>query len=137
MFFPKKVKFKKPHKNFHRLKENKVFLLTKGVFGLKSIENKELNIKQLESVKKTFLKKNNRQIKIWVNVFTDKIKTKKPLENRMGKGKGNFNYWFFFIRTGFIIFEFSSYDNQKLDFKTYKNIAKKLPLKTKLIFKNF
>ena len=137
MFYPKKVNFKKSHKNFHKAKENKMLLLSKGVFGLKSIENKELNFKQIESVKKTFLKKSNRQIKIWVNIFPHFPKTKKPLERRMGKGKGNFDYWYFFVKTGRILFEFDSFNNQKLDFIIYKNMTKKLPVKTIIVFKNF
>ena len=55
----------------------------------------------------------------------------------MGKGKGNFDYWYFFVKTGRILFEFDSFNNQKLDFIIYKNMTKKLPVKTIIVFKNF
>ena len=60
MLHPKKVRFKKPHQKCHKTKETKTISLSKGVFGLKSLQNKELNLFQIESIKKVFLKKNNR-----------------------------------------------------------------------------
>nr|YP_009476675.1 ribosomal protein L16 [Storeatula sp. CCMP1868]AVM81168.1 ribosomal protein L16 [Storeatula sp. CCMP1868] len=136
MLFPKKTKFKKSHQKCFRTKETTNLSLSKGNFGLKATQNKETNAKQIESVKKFFIKKSNRTIKIWVNIFPHLPKTKKPLEVRMGKGKGNVEYWYSFVKTGKIVFEFDNL-NKSLKHTIQKSGVQKLPFKTKLIFKKF
>lgn len=136
MLFPKKTRFKKYHQKCYKTKETKNLSLSKGRFGLKSIQNKEFNVKQLEATKKNFLKKGGKNVKIWLNLFPHLPKTKKPLESRMGKGKGNVDYWYFFVKTGKIVFEFDNF-NQHFVQMVRKNGLKKLPFKTKLVFRSF
>lgn len=136
MLFPKKTRFRKYHQKCYKTKETKNLFLSKGKFGLKAVQNKELNAKQLEATRKNFLKKGNKGVKIWLNFFPHFPKTKKPLESRMGKGKGNVDYWYFFVKTGKVLFEFDGF-NQHFIQMVKKNGVKKLPFKTKLIFKNF
>jgi large subunit ribosomal protein L16 len=136
MLFPKKTRFRKYHQKCYRTKENKNLNLSKGTFGLKAIQNQEFNSKQLEATRKNFLKKGGKNVKIWLNLFPHFPKTKKPLESRMGKGKGNVDYWYFFVKTGKIVFEFDNFDQHFVQ-TVKKNGLKKLPFKTKLIFKNY
>lgn len=136
MLAPKKTHFKKFHQKCFKNKETKNLFLSKGKVGLKSIQNKQLTAKQLEALKKSFLKKGGKNVKIWLNVFPHFSKTAKSIESRMGKGKGNVSFFYFFVKTGKIIFEFDSFNLHFI--KTIKkNTIKKLPFKTKLIFKKF
>nr|NP_066459.1 ribosomal protein L16 [Rhodomonas salina]AAG17730.1 ribosomal protein L16 [Rhodomonas salina] len=136
MLLPRKTRFKKYHQKCYKVKENKNLSLSKGNFGLKSIQNKEFNAKQLETARKSFLKKGGKNLKIWFNCFPHFPKTKKAAETRMGKGKGNTDYWYSFIKTGKIIFEFDNFNRHFIQ-TVKKSDAKKLPFKTKLIFKKF
>jgi large subunit ribosomal protein L16 len=136
MLIPKKTRFKKYHQKCYKTKETKNLFLSKGKIGLKAVQNKEFNAKQLEATKKSLLKKGGKNIKIWLNFFPHFPKTKKPLESRMGKGKGNVDYWYFFVKTGKIIFEFDNFNQHFLQV-IKKNGGKKLPFKVKLISKNF
>lgn len=132
---PKKTKFKKYHAIFKRTKETKNLSLSKGNFGVKAIQNRTLTAVQLESIKKNLFKKGGKNIRIWLNVFPHLPKTKKPLESRMGKGKGAINNWYFFVKTGKIVFEFDNY-NRLFISQIRTSSLKKLSFKTKLVFKN-
>ncbi len=136
MLQPRKTRFKKYHQKCYRVKETKSLFLSKGKCGVKAIQNKLLNAKQLEATRKNFSKKGNKNVKVWLNVFPHFSKTKKPLESRMGKGKGNIDSWYFNVKTGRILFEFDNFNENFLE-KIKNTSLKKLPFKTKLIFKNF
>jgi large subunit ribosomal protein L16 len=136
MLIPKKTRFKKYHQKCYKTKETKNLFLSKGRIGLKATQNKEFNVKQLEATRKNLLKKGGKNVKIWLNFFPHFPKTKKPLESRMGKGKGSVDYWYFFVKTGKVIFEFDNFNPHFLQ-TIKKNGGKKLPFKTKLILKNF
>jgi len=136
MLTPKKTRFKKFHQKCYKSRETKNLFLSKGIFGLKSLQNKELKAKQLEALKKSFLKKGGKNVKIWLNLFPHFSKTNKPLESRMGKGKGNISFFYYFVKTGKIIFEFDGFNSHFVKI-VKKNTIKKFPFKTKLIFKNF
>lgn len=136
MLQPRKTRFKKYHQKCYKTKATKNLFLLKNSLGVKSTQNRELNTKQLESIKKEFIKKGNKNIKVWFNIFFHLSKTKKSLESRMGKGKGNIDSWYSFIKTGKIVFEFDNYNKHFLN-QIQKSTLKKLPFKTKLVFKNF
>lgn len=136
MLFPKKFKYKKHYQKIRSSKETSNLFLLKGDFGLKTIQNKEFNGKQIEIIRKMFVKKSSKSVKVWLNIFPHFSKTKKPSENRMGKGKGNINYWYFFVKTGRIVFEFYGCNKLFLN-RIKKSIFCKFPFKTKLIHKKF
>jgi len=136
---PKKIiKLKKSfNPKLLRIKKNSDFLLY-GDYGLKSKLNKLITVTQLESLKKTLIKKIKKIGKLWIRVFPHFFITKKPLEVRMGNGKGNFDKWAVNIKKGMVLFEFKIIDkNLILDFpQLIKECSSKLSFPLKIIKKN-
>ncbi len=106
-----------------------------GDFGLVSLEPGWISAKQIESARITISKKLKKGGKLFLRIFPDKPVTKKPAETRMGKGKGNPEFWVCVIKRNRILFEVS-----ELDAATAKDVLRsasyKLPLKTKIISKS-
>lgn len=132
MYQPKKTKYKKYRKGKINKKTNSLVTLNFGNFGIKALESGRVTGNQLESVRRNIKKKLRKYDKIWINVFPDTPITLKPLEIRMGKGKGNVDYWIAKINPGKILFEVSALD-EKLVIECLKSAANKLPLKTSII----
>ena len=105
MLQPKRTKFRKMHKGRNRglaLRGNKVSF---GEFGLKATDRGRLTARQIEAARRTMTRHIKRGGKIWIRVFPDKPITGKPLEVRMGKGKGNVEYWVALIQPGKVLYE--------------------------------
>ena len=135
---PKTNKLKKTfNPKLLRVKKNSDILLY-GDFGLKSKVNKMISITELESLKKTILKKIKRIGKLWIRVFPHFFLTKKPLEVRMGNGKGNFDKWSVNVSKGIILFEFKIISKDViLDIvQLIKECSSKLSIPLKLIKKD-
>jgi large subunit ribosomal protein L16 len=132
MYQPKKTKYKKYHKGKINQKTNSLVTLNFGDFGLKALESGRITGKQLESVRVNIKRKLRKYDQIWINVFPDTPLTSKPLEVRMGKGKGNVDYWVSKISPGNILFEVTAL-NKKLVLECLKSAANKLPLKTCIV----
>ena len=136
MLSPKKTKYKKTFKG--KLKGNTIrgSKIIYGKYALKVIEETRLNNFQIEAAKKIILKKIKKSGILWTRIFPDIPVTSKPNENRMGKGKGLISHWVSKVKKGQIIFEVSSNillcENRK---KILLLSSKKLPIKTKFIFK--
>lgn len=136
MLSPKKTKYKKTFKG--KLKGNTIrgSKIIYGKCALKVIEETRLNNFQIEAAKKIILKKIKKSGILWTRIFPDIPVTSKPNENRMGKGKGLISHWVSKVKKGQIIFEVSS---NILLCENIKKIlllsSKKLPIKTKFIFK--
>ncbi|MEK7294252.1 MAG: 50S ribosomal protein L16, partial [Nitrospirota bacterium] len=93
MLAPKKVKFRKMQKGRMRGKAYRGGSLTLGEFGLKALEPGWLTSRQIESARIAITRYVKRGGQVWTRIFPDKPITKKPAETRMGKGKGNPEYW--------------------------------------------
>jgi large subunit ribosomal protein L16 len=138
-FIPKKPKFKKQKKgNLKQINRvsnlsNKRYLLKAGTLGLKSLSAKRLNSKIFETLKLTITKLIKKSGKLIIHGFPNTPVTKKPLETRMGKGKGNVNRWIFKIKPGFILCEILTNDIN-VGVLAFKAVQKKLNIKTKIIF---
>jgi len=132
MYQPKKTKYKKYHKGKINQKTNSLVTLNFGDFGLIALESGRITGKQLESVRVNIKRKLRKYDQIWINVFPDTPLTSKPLEVRMGKGKGNVDYWVSKISPGNILFEVTAL-NKKLVLECLKSAANKLPLKTCIV----
>ncbi len=135
---PKLIKLKKSfNPKLLRIKKNSDFLLY-GDFGLKSKISKLITETQLESLKKTLIKKIKKIGKLWIRVFPHFFITKKPLEVRMGNGKGNFDKWAINVRKGMILFEFQIIDKKSvLDIpQLLKECTSKISFPLKIIKKN-
>jgi large subunit ribosomal protein L16 len=100
-----------------------------GEYGLKSISRGRLTARQIESARRTITRHVKRGGKIWIRIFPDKPITKKPLEVRMGKGKGSVEYWVAQIRPGTMLYEIQGV-SEELAREAFTLAAAKLPLKT-------
>ena len=111
LFVPKKTKFKKRQKG-KRLNTinhvNSLFKLPFGKIGLRSVECGHLTSKQINAIKLTINKVIKKKGKLKINIFPNTPISKKPLEVRMGKGKGNVDRWIFKVKSGTLLFEIQS-----------------------------
>jgi large subunit ribosomal protein L16 len=129
---PRKFNFKKRFKKL-KIKKKKEKIIF-GEYALKSLENIKLTAKQIETAKQTINKKLKKLGFVWHRIFPQNPITKKPSEIRMGKGKGAVDHWSAFIYEGTILFEISGI-SKELAIQALTAGAKKLPQKTKIIFK--
>lgn len=105
MLQPKRTKFRKIHKGRNRGLANSGNEVSFGSFGLKATTRGRLTARQIEAARRAMTRHVKRQGKIWIRVFPDKPITEKPLEVRMGKGKGNVEYWVAQIQPGKVLYE--------------------------------
>ncbi|QCI27329.1 50S ribosomal protein L16 [Buchnera aphidicola] len=133
MLQPKKTKFRKMHKGRNRgLVLNSK--LSFGKFGLKAITRGRLTSRQIESARRAITKSMKRQGKLWIRIFPDKPITQKPLEVRMGKGKGSVEYWVALIQPGKILYEIDGL-SEKESKHAFKLGTSKLSVKTVFVNK--
>jgi len=100
-----------------------------GEFGLKSVERGRLTARQIEAARRTISRHVKRGGKIWIRIFPDKPISKKPLEVRMGSGKGSVEYWIAQIKPGTMLYELEGV-SEELAREAFRLAAAKLPLKT-------
>lgn len=105
MLLPKRTKFRKVQKGRNRGLAQTGSSVSFGEFGLKSVDRGNLTSRQIESARRALTRSVKRGGKIWIRVFPDKPITQKPLEVRMGKGKGSVEYWVAQIQPGKILYE--------------------------------
>lgn len=132
MLFPKRTKFRKMHRRDSYKKEFRVYNLSRGEFGIKCMQSGRITAKQLESARKTMVKKMRRIGRILLRVFPDVAITGKPAEVRMGKGKGSLDYWCSNVNSGRILFEFQGV-SRVIAQEVAKLGSRKLPMQTKFI----
>lgn len=132
MLQPKRTKFRKQHKGRNRGMAKGGTEVSFGEFGLKSVERGRLTARQIEAARRTITRCVKRGGKLWIRVFPDKPITKKPLEVRMGKGKGNVEYWVAQIQPGRMLYEIDGI-SEELAREAFKLAAAKLPVKTVFI----
>ena len=132
MLMPKRTKYRKVMKGRNRGKSAKGNALAFGDIALKAVEAGRINSRQIEAARITSTRKIKRQGKIWIRVFPAKPLTAKPLETRMGKGKGAVDQWVMNIKPGRIIFEMAGVDHD-LAREALILAMHKLPFKTKII----
>jgi large subunit ribosomal protein L16 len=134
MLQPKRTKFRKQQKLRNRglaLRGNKVDF---GDFGLKSTSRGRLTSRQIEAGRIAINRHVKRGGKVWIRVFPDKPITEKPLEVRMGKGKGNVEYWVAQVKPGKVLFEIQGV-SEELARSAFSRAAAKLPLLTTFVYK--
>jgi large subunit ribosomal protein L16 len=132
MLMPKKVKFRKQQRGRMRGKAERGSSLTFGEFGLQALEPCWLTARQIEAGRITITRHMKRRGKLWIRTFPWKSVTKKPTEVRMGKGKGDPEFWVDVIRPGKILFEIEGIE-EELARETMRLAAHKLPIKTRFI----
>jgi large subunit ribosomal protein L16 len=103
-----------------------------GSYGLKALEQHWLTDRQIEAARQALTRHMKREGNVWIRVFPDKPITRKPLEVRMGKGKGNLEFWAAVVKPGRILFEVDGVSEQTAK-ESLELAAGKLPIKTKFI----
>ena len=129
---PKKTRFKKYKKGRLRKLDFRSNKLQFGVFGLKALESGCLSARQIEAARQAITRKIKRLGKVWIRVFPDLPITAKPIEVRMGKGKGNVDHWSARVAAGMMLFEVDGV-SEKSASVALRTGAGKLPIKTILI----
>ena len=132
MFQPKRTKYRKQQKGRNRGKAMSGNRVSFGDFGLKATTRGRLTARQIEAARRAITRKVRRGAKIWIRVFPDKPVTKKPLEVRQGKGKGNVEYWVAQIQPGRMLYEIQGVD-ESLAREAFRLAAAKLSVQTAFV----
>ncbi len=129
MLQPKRTKFRKQHKGRNRGKATVGSKVSFGDYGLKATTRGRVTARQIEAARRAITRHVKRGANIWIRVFPDKPITKKPLEVRQGKGKGNVEYWVAQVQPGRMLYEIQGVD-EKLAREAFRLAAAKLPVQT-------
>lgn len=134
MLQPKKTKFRKQQKGRMKGNAERGHVLSNGMFGIKSIHEKGMFItsRQIEAARIAATRYMKREGQLWIKIFPDKPITKKPLEVRMGKGKGAVEYWVAVVKPGRVLFEVGGVPIEVAK-EALRLAAQKLPVKTKFL----
>ncbi len=132
MLMPKKVKYRKQQRGRMKGIATRGQFISFGDYGLMALEPAWITSRQIEAGRiaiNRFIKRNG---KLWIRIFPDKPYTKKPLETRMGKGKGNVEGWVAVVKPGRIMFELEGVTPETAE-EAFLLAAHKLPIKTKIV----
>ena len=132
MLQPKRTKFKKMHKGRNRGLAHRGSKVSFGEFALKATGRGRITARQIEAARRAMTRHVKRGGKIWIRVFPDKPITKKPLEVRMGKGKGAVEYWVCQVRPGKVLYEMEGVP-EEIAREAFELAARKLPIKTTFV----
>lgn len=132
MLMPKRTKFRKQFKGKNRGLAQSGNEVSFGEFGLKSVERGNLTSRQIEAARRAITRRVKRGGKLWIRVFPDTPITQKPLEVRMGKGKGSVEYWVAKIQPGKMLYEIEGV-SEDIAREAFGLAAAKLPVKTTFV----
>ena len=132
MLQPKRSKHRKMQKGRMKGNTKRGATISFGTFGLKALEEVWLTNRQIESARQAMTRHMKREGNVWIRIFPDKPITKKPAEVRMGKGKGNPEYWAAVVQPGRILFEADGVTMQVAK-EAFELAAQKLPIATKFV----
>ena len=132
MLQPKRTKFRKAQKGRMKGLSQRGNQLSNGMFGIKSLDSKFITSRQIEAARIAATRYMKREGQLWIKIFPDKPITKKPLEVRMGKGKGAVEYWAAVVKPGRILFEVGGVPLDVAK-EALRLAAQKLPVKTRFV----
>ena len=132
MLQPKRTKFRKQFKGRNRGLATTGNKVSFGEYGLKAVERGKMTARQIEAARRAMTRHIRRGGKIWIRVFPDVPVSKKPLEVRMGKGKGNVEYWVCKIQPGRVLYEMEGVA-EPIAREAFRLAAAKLPFKTTFV----
>lgn len=132
MLQPKRTKFRKQQKGRNRGIAARGSQVSFGEFGLKCTGRGRLTSRQIEASRRAINRHVKRGGRLWIRVFPDKPVSKKPLEVRMGKGKGNPEYWVALVQPGRMLFEIEGV-NETLAREAFRLASAKLPVSTSFV----
>ena len=132
MLQPKRTKFRKQFKGRNRGLATTGNKVSFGEYGLKAVERGKMTARQIEAARRAMTRHIKRGGKIWIRVFPDVPVSKKPLEVRMGKGKGNVEYWVCKIQPGRVLYEMEGV-HESVAREAFRLAAAKLPFRTTFV----
>ena len=132
MLQPKQTKFRKQSKGRNRGLANTGNKVSFGEYGLKATSRGRITARQIEAARRTITRTVKRGGKMWIRIFPDKPISKKPLEVRQGKGKGNVEYWVSLVQPGKILYEIEGV-TEDMAREAFTLAAAKLPVKTAFV----
>ena len=132
MLMPKKIKHRKQHRGHRRGKALRGSSVSFGEYGLQALDPAWMTSRQIEAARVAMTRHVKRGGKIWIRVFPDKPVTQKPAEVRMGKGKGNPEFWVAVIKPGRILYEMEGVA-EDIAREAMERASRKLPFRTKFV----
>src|SRR4028119_2167724 len=132
MLQPKRTKHRKMHKGRMKGDAKRGTTISFGSFGLKALEDHWITDRQIEAARQALTRHMKREGNVWIRIFPDKPITRKPAEVRMGKGKGNLEFWAAVVKPGRIMFEAEGVPMEVAQ-HAFELAAQKLPIKTKFV----
>ena len=132
MLMPKRTKFRKQHRGKRRGAAQSGNSVAFGDFGLQAQSNGWVDARQIEAARRAITGTLRRGGKVWIRVFPDKPVSKKPIETRMGKGKGNVEEWVAVVRRGLVMFEIAGVSEDAAR-AAFRHAHHKLSVKTRVI----
>jgi len=133
MLMPKRVKWRKQMRGRMKGKAQRGSQISFGEFGLQALEPGWVSARQIEAARRAIVRALRRRGKIWIRIFPDKPVTRKAAETRMGKGKGNVEYWVAVVKPGRIMFEVGGGLTADVAQEALRHAQYKLAIKTKII----
>jgi large subunit ribosomal protein L16 len=134
MLQPKKTKYRKQHKGRNRGIATRGNRVSFGEYGLKATTRGRITARQIEAARRALTRYIKRGGRVWIRIFPDKPITKKPLEVRMGKGKGNVEYWVALVQPGCVLYEMEGV-SESLAREAFDLAAAKLPIRTTFVLR--
>ena len=132
MLMPKRTKYRRPHRVKYEGKTKGGAYVAFGEYGLQAKEGAWISARQIEAARIAMTRYMKRGGKVWINIFPHMARTKKPLETRQGKGKGNVEEWVAVVKTGKIMFEVGGV-SEEIAREALRLASHKLPIKTKFV----
>jgi len=132
MLQPKRTKFRKQHKGRNRGLAQRGNKVSFGEFGLKATTRGRITARQIEAARRAITRHIKRGGRVWIRLFPDKPISKKPLEVRMGKGKGSPEYWVSLVQPGTVLYEMEGV-SEELAREAFRLAAAKLPVRTTFV----
>ena len=132
MLQPKRTKFRKAHKGRIHGEAKGGSTLTFGTYGLKATQPERVTARQIEAARRAMTRHMKRQGRVWIRIFPDLPVTSKPVEVRMGKGKGSVDFWACKVKPGRVMFEIDGV-SEPVAREALRLAAMKLPVKTRTV----
>jgi large subunit ribosomal protein L16 len=133
MLMPKRVKWRKQMRGRMKGMALRGSQVAFGDFGLQALEPGWVSARQIEAARRAIVRALRRRGRIWIRIFPDKPVTRKPAETRMGKGKGNVEYWVAVVKPGRIMFEVGGGVTEEVAHEALRLAQYKLAIKTKIV----
>jgi large subunit ribosomal protein L16 len=135
MLMPKRVKYRKQMRGRMKGKASRGTEVHFGDYGLQALEPAWITARQIEACRRAMVRAMRRRGKVWIRIFPDKPITKRAAESRMGKGKGDVEYWAAVVKPGRIMFEIGGDVTEEIALEAMRLASYKLPIKSKVVLR--